>query len=345
MNILKTIVLGLGLLAFTFNAKASDDLKNQTWSSEPQTQTTETKTTPAPEPKTVVTEVTQTTPKISETEKDSSVTSPVEVKTETQQPTETKTETKIDPSKAAVIETNEQPKTATACDPNPVPLCEPTEKKPVAQKTIVHKKRPVVYKKPAPQPVVATTTPVVTNTEVQATNFATTPQEATTTSDNPSNFMHKGKNIISLGAHGYYEMTSTYENLYVKFATRDINTAGFGFFTGYEYGLSDHLSIGLDMGYSRLTYSNKFKNVIKQNFFNTDILGRYYFLKDEKIAPFVSFGGGVAVSSAAAIPTFNAGGGVAYKLSENIFLKAELLAKSAVVFNRFEARVGVGFHF
>ncbi|MBF0106751.1 MAG: hypothetical protein HQM16_15670 [Deltaproteobacteria bacterium] len=157
-------------------------------------------------------------------------------------------------------------------------------------------------------------------------------------------FSKKGVKTIGLNVTGFYDINSGFESLYVSFPTQDIKAAGLGAALFFEYGIADKFTTEIDLGYSRLTYANKFKNVIKENFFVGDILGRFYFLNNQRIQPALIFGAGAIVSSAVA-PTFDVGFGSHFMITDSFSLKAEVLYKTAIIFHRGEGRVGFAYHF
>lgn len=155
----------------------------------------------------------------------------------------------------------------------------------------------------------------------------------------------EGKKIFGLVGMGAYDINSDFESLYVNFATTNINSASLGFLTFFEFGFSDRFAGEISLGYSRLIYSNKFRSVIKENYFVGDILAHYYFLNEEKIKPYVIFGGGAIASSGGVAPVIDAGIGMHYMLNDEFSLKADLIIKSAIIYNRGETRFGISYHF
>lgn len=158
-------------------------------------------------------------------------------------------------------------------------------------------------------------------------------------------FNKKGKKTIGFTGLGYYEINSSYESLYVSFATNNINTAGLGFAGYFELGFSDKLSGELSLGYSRLLFASKFRTTIRENFFHADFMLHYYFLHSKKFAPYVIAGAGVIASGNTAAPTLDVGIGNYFRVSEHFSVKTELIFKTAITYNRGEARVGIGYHF
>lgn len=144
---------------------------------------------------------------------------------------------------------------------------------------------------------------------------------------------------------GFYDINSSFDSLYFNFATENINAFGFGFLAFFEYGFSKHFSGEIDLGYSRLIYASKSRNVIRENYFVGDLLAHYYFMSTEKFQPYVIFGGGTVASSGAVAPTVDAGIGMHYLFTDEFSLKADVIIKSAVIYNRGEGRVGLAYHF
>jgi len=201
---------------------------------------------------------------------------------------------------------------------------------------VVRKKKPTTTPKTTTAPTPTPTPVVVANKSDTPSNYSSSPS---------SSFMHKDMKIMGVSGMAFYEINSQFESLYVNFPTQNIKGAGFGFIGFFEYGFNEHISAEVDMGYSRLTYTNKFKNTTKKNFFLMDVLFHYYFTKDANIAPYLSAGGGVYVSSGSSAPVLDVGVGSHFKVSKNISIKVDLLYKTAIILNRFEGRVGVAFHF
>lgn len=154
----------------------------------------------------------------------------------------------------------------------------------------------------------------------------------------------EGKFSLGVNATGFYEI-SNYESIYVNFSTSGIRASGFGFNTLVEYGFTNHITGAVNLGYSRLTYANKFSTATKKNFFIPDIMMHYYFMTDQKIMPYLSFGAGALVSSAGIAPTGNVGGGVRYQVSDEFSVRFGLLYKTAIIHHRGEASLGVAYHF
>lgn len=158
-------------------------------------------------------------------------------------------------------------------------------------------------------------------------------------------FSKKGAKSIGISFLGFYDINSKFESLYVNFPTENIKAAGFGSNLFFEYGFADQFSGELSLGYARLTYSNKFKNVIKENYFVGDVLGHFYFLKNQRIQPYLLFGAGAMVSSNAVAPTFDVGVGSHFMVTDQFSVKAEIMYKTAIIYHRGEGRVGFAYHF
>ncbi|OVE81996.1 hypothetical protein BVY03_01745 [bacterium K02(2017)] len=157
--------------------------------------------------------------------------------------------------------------------------------------------------------------------------------------------VEKGSKSLGLDFVGFYTINSRLESVYVNFSTQNINAAGFGATAFFEYGLSDRFGLEFDIGYSRLTYSDKFSGVIRENFLVADLVGHYYFSNNQKIQPYFIFGAGVVASSNGAAPTFDAGIGSHFYVAKDFSIKTEILIKTAVIYNRAEARIGFAYHF
>lgn len=144
---------------------------------------------------------------------------------------------------------------------------------------------------------------------------------------------------------GFYEINSDYDSLYFDFPTQNINTAGFGVNAYFDYGFSDRVSGEASLGYSRLSYSNKSRTIINENYFMADFVAHYYFLNKEKFATYMIGGASVYASSSAVAPMADIGIGNYFKITDEFSIKAELIFKSAVILNRGEGRVGFAYHF
>ena len=160
------------------------------------------------------------------------------------------------------------------------------------------------------------------------------------------------KNRKTLGFAGIGHLSySSYESLYVDFATSGIITAGSGFQAFLEYGLADEFSITAALGYGRLHYAHKssvpvLRTVIAENFVNIDVTGQYYFSgTDTTFQPYLAFGIGTTISSKGAAPLFDVGIGTHYFVSEKVSLRAQLLYKTALIHHAGELSFGAGFHF
>lgn len=186
-------------------------------------------------------------------------------------------------------------------------------------------------------------------TEQAPVPFKDTPVVSLATEKTKNNsgprFMTKNKKSIGVTGIGFYDINSSFESLYVTFVTSNINTAGLGFSGFFEYGFSDKLSGELTLGYTRLLYSNKFRSLVRENFFQADAVLHYYFHDSKKFAPYVIAGGGVNASANAAAPTLDVGIGNYFRVSDDFSVKTELIYKTAIIYNRGEARVGIAYHF
>lgn len=160
----------------------------------------------------------------------------------------------------------------------------------------------------------------------------------------------KGRTTLGFAGLGHFSYSS-YESLYVDFATNGIITAGSGFHAFLEYGLADEFSITGAIGYGRVHYSHKgglpnLRQVIAENFVNIDVLGQYYFSGAETtFQPYLAFGGGATISSKGAAPLFDVGIGTHYFVSDKVSLRAQLLYKTALIHHAGELSFGAGFHF
>ncbi len=155
----------------------------------------------------------------------------------------------------------------------------------------------------------------------------------------------QGINTLGITFSGYYEVNSDLESLYVSFPANDINTGGFGIYGYYEKGLTDNFSAELNLGYNRLLYSSKFSGTIKENFFNAEVNGHYFFVNNSSLGLYGIFGAGALVSGSSVAPVANIGVGNYFKLAKDFSIKTEFLVKSAVILNRAEGRVGLAYHF
>jgi hypothetical protein len=174
---------------------------------------------------------------------------------------------------------------------------------------------------------------------------AQTPAPTVTPATSSSGDEHQGKVNVGLGATGFYNFYSNFDSLYVDFGASGIKTAGFGFQTYIEYGFSDRFTGTFDLGFQRLTYSNKFRPVIKENFFVADFMGNYYFLDNSKIRPYATAGAGMIISSGAVAPTGNLGIGTHIMLADEFSLKVQALYKTSIIQHMAEATVGFAYHF
>lgn len=156
---------------------------------------------------------------------------------------------------------------------------------------------------------------------------------------------HKGKKIWGIAGLGFYEI-SNYESLYVNFATSNLKAAGAGFKTYFEYGVGDQFYLEGSAGYARVTYSNKFFNQIKQNFFLIDILGKYYFMDAaSRIQPYVGGGVGGLISSRSAAPLLDIAVGSHFMLTDQFSIRLQAMYKTAIIHNRAEGSLGIAYHF
>lgn len=156
---------------------------------------------------------------------------------------------------------------------------------------------------------------------------------------------HQGVKHIGLAGTGFYEI-SDYESIYVNFVASNLKTAGGGAQLFFDYGFSDRFGGGMSLGYSRITYTNSFQNVIKENFFTADFLGQYYFTgSDSTFQPYAAAGAGILVSGAGIAPLFDVGVGSYIKLADNFSLKIQALYKTAVIHHRMEGSFGFAYNF
>jgi len=163
---------------------------------------------------------------------------------------------------------------------------------------------------------------------------------------NAQAFSVKEKKAIGVAGMGYFDLNSDWESLYFNFASAgSTKTAGFGFVASFELGLADRVSGEISLGYSRLLYSSRQRTLIKENYFVADVVGHYYIGASEKFNPYVIFGVGAGVSGSSVVPVADVGFGMHFMLTKEFSVKTELLIKSAVIYNRGEARVGVAYHF
>lgn len=166
----------------------------------------------------------------------------------------------------------------------------------------------------------------------------------------------KGMKVLSASGSAFLDFGS-YEKMYLDSTDNaaitaagstvsSITAGGIGGNVGFEYGFSDRISGTFSAGYSRLTYSNKFRALVAENFFGVDVTANYYVSKNaQKILPYVSAGVGMVASTERVLPTLDIGGGAQFFVSDTIAIKAQLLAKAAFIFNRLEPSIGVAYHF
>lgn len=184
--------------------------------------------------------------------------------------------------------------------------------------------------------VQAGSNPTVQDTPIVSVESATKPA---------ARFSWKGKKAAGVFALGFYEINSDFESLYYNFPINSTRAAGFGFGGSFEFGVAERFSIEGSVAFSRLTWASHQRSIIKENFVAVDIVGHYHFLNNEKFDTYAIFGAGVYASSGTAAPLVDVGIGNYFKINESIAIKAELIFKSAIIFNRAEGRVGAVFTF
>lgn len=127
---------------------------------------------------------------------------------------------------------------------------------------------------------------------------------------------------------------------------QNVTAGGVGGNLNVEYGFSNRWSGTLSMGFDRLTYANRFKSAVNENFFAVDATANYYLMKNPKnILPYVSAGLGLVAGSTKTLPTLDIGGGAHFFVSDRVSIKAQVLAKAAFIFNRLQPSVGLSYHF
>lgn len=155
----------------------------------------------------------------------------------------------------------------------------------------------------------------------------------------------KGAMNVGGAITGYYDY-STRESLYITFTTDEVTAMGLGFKGFFEYGLAERFSFTGSVDYSFLLDANFNVAVVERNFYGFTATGNYYFTDyDSAFQPYISFGGGAVFSSKGIAPALAIGGGMHYMFSDEISLKAEVIGKSGIVFNRGEVALGVAYHF
>lgn len=187
------------------------------------------------------------------------------------------------------------------------------------------------------------TTPTLTPPTTETTVAQTTPPAAAPSSS--GGYSHEGKVNVGIGATGFYNFHSDFDSLYVDFGTSGIKAAGFGFQTYIEYGFGERFTGTFDLGFQRLTYANKFRPTINENFFIVDFMGNYYFLDNSKIRPYATAGAGMIISSGAIAPTGNLGIGTHIMLADEFSIKVQALYKTSIIQHMAEGTVGFAYHF
>ena len=189
----------------------------------------------------------------------------------------------------------------------------------------------------APTAISVQNTPVVT--------AASSTENQKTSDSSSSGDSIKGKKSFGLMGSGYYEINTDMSRLYYNFTLKSTHTAGFGISTFFEYGIAERFSLEFSLGYSRLLYASKQRGVINENYFVADVDAHYYFLNSEKFGTYAIGGAGAIVSSGSVVPVGDIGIGNYFKITPEVSIKAELIFKSAIVFNRGEGRVGIAYTF
>lgn len=155
----------------------------------------------------------------------------------------------------------------------------------------------------------------------------------------------KGRFNLGVAGTAFFEF-SDFDSLFMQNVNiSDYRNAGFGGQIFGSYHFNSRWAITLDAFYDRLTYANKFRTAIIENYFGGDLLLQYHFPVKSRFAPFLAAGAGVIASSGGVLPLFDVGVGTHFFLSNNISLKAQVLYKTAIVENRIEPSIGIAFHF
>jgi hypothetical protein len=159
----------------------------------------------------------------------------------------------------------------------------------------------------------------------------------------------KGRKTFGFGMTGYIDL-STYEQLYVSFRTNHYTAYGIGFQLQYEQGLTDHLTLGGQIGYAYLVHASQssspnFYQASKRNLFHGDLLVGYHFMNEKSIQPYLKGGFGMAVSATGVAPLAVLGGGADFFLTDGISLRPQALYKTSITHNRIEASINLGIHF
>lgn len=155
----------------------------------------------------------------------------------------------------------------------------------------------------------------------------------------------KSKRALGLNAAGYFELNSDWESLYFDFPANNIKTAGLGFGGFFDIGTSDKFSVEIDLGYSRLLYSDTQRSIINESYFLADLVVHYHFHQRGAWDIYGIGGAGAYISSNSVAPMINLGIGSYLNLDEGFYLKTEFIAKSAIILNRAEARIGLAYQF
>jgi hypothetical protein len=268
-------------------------------------------------------------------------------------------------------------------DSTPQPAAKPVKKTVIKKPVAVKKTTTTTVTTPPPAAVVATPvepspapTPTATKTKktktLKTTKVAKAPKqpkpvkilspkqqlkEKDLTAKN-SNIRNKvdGMHVLSLSGTAFLDFGSE-EGMYLDAADKaaivatgatvsSITAGGLGLAAAFEYGFSDRISGTVSVNYDRLTYANKFRTLVTESFFGADVTANYYVLRDPKrVMPYVSGGAGVVAGSTKVLPTLDLGGGAQFFVSDSIAIKAQLLVKTAFIFNRLEPSLGVAYHF
>lgn len=154
------------------------------------------------------------------------------------------------------------------------------------------------------------------------------------------------KMAMGLFGVGYYEINSDWLSLYYGTTAPSTTTAGLGFGGFFEVGTSEKISIEMALGYSRLLSATRQRDTINESYFLADLVAHYHFHNKGSWDAYAIGGVGLDASGSAATPLVDLGIGSYYKLTnDGFYLKTELLVKSAVIFNRAEGRIGIGYEF
>jgi len=232
--------------------------------------------------------------------------------------------------------------------------------KPAATKSLEPVTTPIIPPSATTKPSQVTKVPKVKTAKVKKVKaekpIKTALKEKTISPSSGNSHALKGRVTLGFAGTAFLDFGSE-EGMYLSAAdqvaivaaggtVQSVTAGGIGGNLNAEYGFSDRWSGTLSMGFDRLTYANRFKSAVSENFFAVDATANYYWLKNPKnILPYVSAGVGLVAGSTKTLPTLDVGAGAHFYVSDNVSIKAQLLAKAAFIFNRLQPSVGLAYHF